>query len=363
MENITLFQKYLRKRTLRSVFSGTPSFRKINDAIQLYRTIADNEKNRKRQQTANQVGIPALCMFSVTWNCNLACKGCYAMNYKNKSTLTIEEIETTLRQMVNYGTYVFIIAGGEPLTVKGLIPALSRIQRGIFFLFTNGTLVNREIINQFKKNRKIIPVISIEGEDIHTADRRGERVSEKLKAVFGLLRSEKIVFGISTMATRLNVSSITSREYAASIRTLGASFLYLIDYIPFEFSLNTEYILTAKDHEMKRIELNKRKRENGLATFNFPSDEYIDGICEAAGKGFLHINANGMAEPCPFSHYAKDNILEKNYIQVLKSDFFREIRENVGNMNNTSGSCLLFENRKMLEEIAGRTEAYSTECM
>jgi len=44
---------------------------------------------------------------------------------------------------------------------------------------------------------------------------------------------------------------------------------------------------------------------------NFPPAEYDWGGCQAAGKGFLHINADGWVEPCPFSHFASDNLMEK----------------------------------------------------
>ncbi len=361
MHNASYFNKYLKKKIIRFAFHDHFSYSSLRQITRLYFNVVRNERLRKRNQVKYEVPIPPLCIFSVTWNCNLSCKGCYAMNYKKSDTLKVNEIEATFTNLLHYGTYVFILAGGEPLTIKELISTIEKCNRGIYFLFTNGLLINNKIAEVLRKCPHIIPVISIEGETYHTDERRGETVAGQLQNVFQLLRDCHIAFGISSMATHQNYQYLTSYEYAESVRKMGASFLYIIDYIPFNFSLNEEFILTKEDYRYKKTELHKRSKDTPLTIFNFPAEEYADGVCEAGGKGFLHINAHGYVEPCPFCHYAEDKITEKDYIGILKSDFLSGIRKMVKEIDNKDGNCLLFENREMVKRIASETGAISTE--
>ena len=99
--------------------------------------------------------IPRFCIFSVTWRCNLDCKGCYAKSYLGSShsgiaeeviespdklakrnDLPIAEIKRVISQAADLGTYLWVIAGGEPLLVDDLIPTLTNVENGFFFLFT-----------------------------------------------------------------------------------------------------------------------------------------------------------------------------------------------------------------------------------
>ena len=94
---------------------------------------------------------------------------------------------------------------------------------------------------------------------------------------------------------------------------------------------------------------------------NFPPDEYAAGVCHAAGRGMIHINADGCVEPCPYSHYAADNIKDKPLEEILASPFLARIRRDVLPLPNPLGRCLLFTYGRQVREIACRTGAFFTE--
>ena len=76
----------------------------------------------------------------------------------------------------------------------------------------------------------------------------------------------------------------------------------------------------------------------------------------------IHINADGNVEPCPFSHYAVDNVTEKSLPEILTGEFFTRIRDELCTLPNQSQSCLLnLHSEKvaaLAEELGGRsTEA------
>lgn len=361
MENKFHLNKHLKRAIRKSLFSPVPSLFQLKQAFTFYSNYKQSEKRRQLNQIKFNSVIPPVCIFSVTWDCNLKCKGCYALNYEKQNVLTTDEIISAIKHVLDCGTYMFIIAGGEPLTIKELIPELGKISKGIFMLFTNGLLLDAEKIVLLRNFPNILPVISLEGEDSTTDQRRGINVSAKLKEAFSMLNKLRIPFGISSMATHKNLSQIVSKNYFEAVKKSGAVFLYIIDYIPFEFSLNESFVLTREDHDFKKDEIAKRMKDSGLTVYNFPADEYSDGYCESAGKGFLHINANGYVEPCPFSHYATDNIRDKNYIQIINSPFFKEIREKFSCIKSNSCDCLLHEHDLTMQEIAKMHQAFSTE--
>lgn len=328
------------------------NLRKIFQAISHIRIIMAGEKVRKINQVKYNVNIPPFCIFSVTWKCNLQCVGCCAKDYAHKEDMSLDVLRKTIEDAVQVGTYFFMIVGGEPLTVSGLIDMLGGIKNAIFLLFTNGTLINESKIESIKKYVNIIPVISIEG-DIKLSDiRRGHGVGEKIVEAIELFKKRKIAFGFSTMATHTNLDYITTREYFEKLRKFGALFGFIIDYIPFKNTLNEDFLLTKEDFVKKRNNLELRKKDVNLMILNFPADEYHHEGCGSAGKDFVHINADGFVEPCPFSHYAVDNIKTKKYLEVLQSNFFKRLRELTKRRNNEGGLCLLFENEDLVKKIA-----------
>jgi MoaA/NifB/PqqE/SkfB family radical SAM enzyme len=89
---------------------------------------------------------------------------------------------------------------------------------------------------------------------------------------------------------------------------------------------------------------------------SFPGDEQFTGGCLAAGRGFMHINADGSVEPCPFSPYSDTNLSGISLAEALKSPFLTAMREGGFLLGEHDGGCLLFEKRKEVEELLKETQ-------
>ena len=118
--------------------------------------------------------------------------------------------------------------------------------------------------------------------------------------------------------------------------------------------------LTEEDFGRREKAVAARYAEARPLIVHFPPDEY-NGGCQAAGRGFIHINADGYVEPCPFSHFARDNVLEKPLPEILASPFLTEIRELVKTLENPHRECLLFKHSGRVSEVARRHGGFSTE--
>ena len=98
-----------------------------------------------------------------------------------------------------------------------------------------------------------------------------------------------------------------------------------------------------------------------LFAIDFQNDgEYIDG-CIAAGRRYLHINANGDVDPCVFIHYSDSNIREKSLLDTLQSPLFMAYYEGQPFNENMLRPCPMLENPEILREIVARTGAHSTD--
>jgi len=340
---------------------GLPVPPVLANPLSLLLSIRAGEGRRTQNEKRLGVPVPRFCIFSVTWLCNLRCIGCYASQYKRGPGLPLDELRRIIGEASELGMFLFVIVGGEPLLVPGLLDVLAERNDALFFFFTNGTLLTDEHAKAMAASPNIIPIISTEGDQELTDSRRGGGVGAKVAAAMALLRGRNAAFGFASMVTHRNVETVTSRRWCEALWKAGARFGFLIDYVPFPHGLDKSLVLTDEDRAAKLAAVGERQKEARPLVLNFPPDEYDAGGCQAAGRGFLHINADGWVEPCPFSHYAADNLVEKSLTDVLRSGFFRRLRELVAGTPNPKGECLLFAHDEEVQSIAAETGAFRTD--
>jgi len=323
--------------------------------------LMQGEQRRLANQTAHQTPVPRFCIFSVTWRCNLRCVGCYARNYIQHGDMPIETIAQVIRQGADLGCYLFVIVGGEPLLAPNLIKILADTSNALFFLFTNGTLMTSQHADALVQSSNILPIISVEGDQDSTDHRRGLGVGAKVADCMKLLASRGVLFGFSSMVSHRNLSQVTSRQWFDLLWDAGARLGFLIDYVPFDHNLDVTMMLTPHDRLEKQKAVALRYAEARPLVMNFPPAEYDWGTCQSAGTGFMHINADGYVEPCPFFHYAADNVKDKPLVDILRSSFFTELRRVVQTLPNPDGECLLHKHEATLREIVQNHGAFVTE--
>ena len=108
--------------------------------------------------------IPWAILMDPTSACNLHCTGCWAAEYGNKLNLTYEELSDIVRQGKEFGTYMYIFSGGEPLVRKKDILRLCTEHSDCQFLaFTNATLIDDAFAKEMLRVKNFIPAISVEG--------------------------------------------------------------------------------------------------------------------------------------------------------------------------------------------------------
>lgn len=284
---------------------------------------------------------PLFMTISPEEKCNLNCPGCYAdSNWKTAHQLdwdTFDRILTEKREL--WGSYFTVISGGEPFLWqdkgKTFLDMIKKHDSQFFLVYTNGTLITKDIARQLKEMGNLTPGISVEGYEKETDDRRGKGIYKKILETMENLRSVGVPFGVSITAMRQNWDLVSSEDfYDYWFNQQGASYGWIFQYMPIGRQGSFELMVTPE----QRMEMLKRMwkavREKELFLADFWNSGTTTSGCIAGGRpgGYFYINWKGDITPCVFVPYAANNIYDiyKNggtLDDVLITPMFKRVRE------------------------------------
>lgn len=322
----------------------------------LLRTIFKQKKAvRKRSKWAAEgIHVPPFMILSITDRCNLKCRGCYASVHSRNSGKEMSEdtLRKILSEAVELGISIVLVAGGEPFTKKEIIEIFHDYPEIIFPVFTNGLLLESGVIEKLKNNKNIVPIISLEGKRRETDTRRGEGVYKQLQKTLKELGQVGIINGISFTLTEDNFSTVTNRDFITSLINNGSKIFFFVEYVPIEEGTESLIITEQQRLELKKILERYRSELSGLF-ISFPGDEEEFGGCLAAGRGFIHVNANGNIEPCPFAPYSDINLKGLSLREGLESNLLMKIRTNqdILKESEAGGGCTLWSKRELVKSL------------
>jgi MoaA/NifB/PqqE/SkfB family radical SAM enzyme len=302
------------------------------------------------------IHVPPVLIFSVTSKCNLHCKGCYhqALRPRADADLSDERFKRAIAEAKELGISFIVLGGGEPLMREGILDVPAEYPEVMFLMFTNGLLINDDILKKIDEERNVVPLLSLEGYQTDTDERRGKGVYEMLQNSIGMLKQKGIFWGTSLTITRNNFDEVTEDEFVEKLVNAGCKLFMLVEYTPVKEGTEN-WVLTGA----QRRELVKRRdafRAKYRAVFvALPWDEEEIGGCLSAGRGFVHVSAEGNVEPCPFIPYSDINIKNCSLKEALQSRMLRTIRENHERLEETHG-CALWEQREWVQNLAKAEE-------
>lgn len=317
------------------------------------------EEALRKQYNCN---IPWAILLDPTSACNLHCTGCWAAEYGNRLNLTVDEIDSIITQGKALGVYFYIYTGGEPLVRKADLMEICRRHSDCEFMtFTNGTLIDEAFADEMLAVKNFIPVLSVEGFEEATDARRGQGTYQKVVRAMALLKEKRLPFGISCCYTSRNMDSISSDAYFDQMIEWGAKFVWYFHYMPVGNDAVTELLPTPEQREAMYHKIREVRRTKPIFAMDFQNDGEFVGGCIAGGRRYLHINANGDADPCVFIHYSDSNIREKTLLEVLRSPLFQAYHDGQPFNENHLRPCPMLENPEKLREMLRSVEAHSTD--
>ena len=294
--------------------------------------------------------LPPFLIASVTSLCNMQCKGCYVRGIgschdevvsSDGEMLCADEWRNVFAQARDAGICFIIIVGGEPLLRPDVLEAAAEFPEILFPVFTNGTLLTERYLSLFDKHRNLVPILSLEGDEAATDERRGEGIYETLLEHMAQMDARGLLFGTSITVTTENIRSVTDEGFIDEMKAQGCRAVFFVDYV--STSEEDRFLEPADEHReyMKEKMAGLRRDYPEMIYISFPGDEKASGGCLAAGRGFFHINAYGGAEPCPFSPYSDLNVRETPLTEVMESKLFRTLHESGMLLEDHPGGCVL----------------------
>ncbi|HCM29181.1 MAG TPA: radical SAM protein [Treponema sp.] len=318
-------------------------------------------RDQGRQATKRRIAagedrtVPGILIASVTRKCNLDCTGCYSRTLRPGASAELSDgrFLELFSEAAELGVGTLMIAGGEPLIRRGLLESVAKLRGLVVPVFTNGTLMDEGYLDLFSSGH-LIPIFSVEGDAAFTAERRGSGIHEGVLAAAAELRSRGALFGFSVTLTSKNADSVLTDRFLAGIGSLGASILFLIEFVP--VSPGGEELILA---DAQKAELSRPGRFDRLPymTVSLPGDEEAFGGCLAAGRGFIHLADDGALEACPFAPFSDTSAADRSLREALDSPLMRAIRGRHSELTETKGGCALWNKKGWVASLgacAGR---------
>ena len=312
---------------------------------------------RRREWGKRGVHVPPVMIISVTRRCNLRCAGCFVHAHGRPAgqEMSEQELRNVVAQARDLGVSMVALAGGEPLTRPEILDITRDHPEIVFLVVTNGSLLNDHLLTRMQAQRNVIPLLSLEGFEGETDCRRGEGVYDAARGAMEQMQQRRMFFGTSVMVTRRNFGLVTSRVFARELVARGCKLFFYVDYVPIQEG--TEHLVPSEaQRRSEPLTMNLFRREfPGLFLASSASEQAFGG-CMAAGRGFIHVSAEGDLEPCPFSPFADVNLRKVTLRDALQSTFLRKIRESDEHLTESEGGCALWSKRGWVQSLLAGQE-------
>lgn len=308
------------------------------------------QKGDIRQEFRVREGFepPLLAVISPLKECNLQCIGCYAdaAREKQEKRLDFETIDRIVTELKSYGTAFIVFTGGEPthpLIWDDIKRICTKHQDQAFMMYTNGTLLDDQKVNDLIEMGNLSPAISIEGWEAETDARRGEGVFKKITDAMDRLKAAGVLFGFSLTYTSKNVNAATDPELIKFLMNKGAFYGWYFMYVPVGKDPDTSLVVSAAERDIIRQFTWQMLKEKGMFIFDFWNSGHLSQGCIAGGR-YLHINNRGDIEPCVFFKFTTHNIHKYKIIDAMRSKLFTGIRDCHTKQRNPLVPCCFMDN-------------------
>ncbi len=310
--------------------------------------------------------------------CNLKCTGCYAScSSSNSEKLSWETLTKIIQEKTKlWGSYFTTITGGEPFLYKDegktIIDLAKKFNNNYFLVYTNGTLINKEMAKKLAEVGNITPAISVEGFEKETDERRGKGTHKKILEAMKNLKEVGVPFGISITATKNNSDLVVSDEMVDYyFKKYGASYGWIFQLMPIGRVDSLDLMVTPKQRVRMFKKTKKIVKDYKIFIADFWNSGCVSNGCISAGKsggGYLYIDWNGNVTSCVFNPYSPINIKDVykkggTLNDVLDVPFFKSIRQwqkdyaldkKPNEMGNWIIPCAIKDHYKMMKKLLNK---------
>ncbi len=296
-------------------------------------------------QRAMAQRIPLDGTLELTFRCNLSCRHCYCLVDPEKKELSFQEVCRVIDEIAAAGCLWLLLTGGEPLVRPDFLDIYTYARKKglIITLFSNATLLTKEIADQLRKQKPFVTEITLYGMTQETYESMtGVPGSFKrcLEGI-GLLRARAIPFKLKTCVTTLNQHELADmRGYA---RELGVEFRFDPVINPRIDGAKAPCDLRITPGEVVAFELSDERRVAAWRDFLGSVDRQRPDYLFTCGGGrcSFQIDPYGELQLCALLRRPSFNLREGSFRQGWQ-ELFPALHAKQLDQNNKCWRCEYF---------------------
>ncbi len=310
------------------------------------RSVSKFKKRLKRGEY-----FPPFLYISILNSCNLRCQGCWVDVAAKQQTIDLEAMNKLIGEAKAMGNSFFGIVGGEPFMHPQLFEILEAHPDCYFQIFTNGQFITDEKAKRLRKLGNVTPLISVEGSEIISNERRGGKdvLSKTMQGIENCLNN-RLLTGVCTSLCKSNIDDLLTEVWIDKLIEMGVMYTWFHIYRPMGPDACPDLCLTPEQQLQARKFVVEMRARKPIVII----DAYFDGegqaLCPAANGISHHINPWGGIEPCPIVQFATDSIHdeEKTLLQKFNSPFLQGFRQLA---QETTRGCIVLERPDLLKKL------------
>jgi len=312
-----------------------------------------------KQRLKRGVHFPPFLFISIINSCQLRCQGCWVDVESPRKMISLEDMNRIINDAKKHGNSFFGLLGGEPFMHPQILDILRAHPDCYFQIFTNGQLITDEMARELRKIGNATPLISIEGTEIVSDERRG-RLNVLNKTLEGLAncRRHKLITGVATSVCQTNIE-LVSEAWLRRLIDMGVHYAWFHTYRVVGPNPATHLALSPEQVLKIRKFVVEMRSKLPIGIVDAYWDDKGEALCPMATGVSHHIGPGGDIEPCPIIQFATDSIHDRKnlYDLMTGSDFIRDFRETAA---RTTRGCIVLERPDLVKELVLKHGARDT---
>lgn len=303
--------------------------------------------------------FPPFLYISIINSCNLRCQGCW-VDVEEKDSIELETLNRTIRDAKEHGNAFFGILGGEPFMHPGLLDLLAAHPDAYFQVFTNGQFITEKVARQLRQLGNVTPLISIEGREIVSDQRRGKKdVFQRTLRGLDHCLEQKILTGVATSVCQTNIDELLTEQWLRELIARGVHYVWYHTYRPVGPKMNPALALRPEQLVQVRRFVTEMRARVPIAIIDAYYDHRGQALCPMSTGISHHISPRGDIEPCPIIQFATETIRDSRgvFATMRDSAFLKDFRDL--SARHTRG-CVVLERPDLVKELVVKHGARDT---
>jgi len=314
-----------------------------------YKGMRSVQKFKKRIKRGEY--FPPFLYISVINSCNLRCQGCWVKVDGPRHYLDAGKMDRIICDAKKQGNAFFGLLGGEPFMHPELLEIVRRHPDCYFQIFTNGQLITDKIADEMRRLGDITPLVSIEGTEIVSNERRGRLnvLNRTLGGLEACLRN-RLITGVATSVCQTNIDDLVNEAWVDRLIEKGLHYVWYHTYRPVGADPHPELALSPEQVLRIRKFIVHLRNTKPIGVIDAYWDDKGGALCPMATGISHHINPWGEIEPCPIIQFAKETVHdERNLLHVFKdSEYLADFRKAAA---QATQGCIVLERPDIVKEL------------